>query len=83
MWKVYCPSGCRGHIIYVLSIYDTVFTINLSKQACILRLTVTCENDYVVEGSFRRLREPAGRKWHETEMTILFIQNISAIMSND
>ena len=66
-----------------LGLHDTVFTVNRSKQASILRSTVTSENNYVTEGPFRGSREPAGMKRHETEMAILFIQNISAIMSND
>ena len=63
--------------------FEQLFNVNRLKQACILRLNVTCENKYVVEGSFRGSREPADRKWCKTEMMILFIQNVSVIMLND
>ena len=76
-WKVNCPPGCRGHILSILSIYDIVFTVNRSKQACIPRTTVTRENVNVTEGPYRVSRETNGAN---SEMAILFIQNISAIM---
>ena len=63
--------------------YDTIFTINRSKQACIPRTTVTSENN-CKRGTISRLAgNQRGGNGAKTEMLILFIQNIVAIMSND